>query len=80
MLKIVVNHNKENIIYSYSIGQTFPDINGKLLSIEANGKELLTLLSIKEIPLSNIDNLYLTWNRKHAGSILKLFKEALSKC
>lgn len=78
MLKITTNHNKQDIIYSYSLGQTFPDINGKLIQLEINGKELSKLLEQKEIPLCSIDTSYLIWHGKAAGSILKLLKETFA--
>ena len=43
MLKIITNHNKQDIIYSYTVGQVFPDIKGKLLRLEISGSELLKL-------------------------------------
>lgn len=76
MLKIFCNHEKQDITYSYTLGQAFPDVKGKLLRVEMNGKELDKLREIKEIPL-NDDAVYLAWNGKQAGHILKLFREVL---
>lgn len=75
MLKIVTNHNKQDITYSFTVGQTFPDIQGKLLRIEINGNELSKLLQEKEIPVCGIDNSYIVWHDRAAGSILKLLRE-----
>ncbi len=77
MLKIVTNHNKQDITYSYTIGQTFPDIKGKLLRIEISGNELSRLLKEKEIPICAIDTSYLIWHDRSAGSVLKLLREIL---
>ena len=49
MLKIMTNHNKQDIIYSYTLGQTFPEVQGKLLQVELSGKELAKLVEEKEI-------------------------------
>lgn len=78
MLKIVTNHNKQDITYSYTVGQTFPDIQGKLISIELSGKELQELLEVREIPVCEIDKSYLIWHGKSAGSVLKSLREVFS--
>jgi hypothetical protein len=75
MLKIVCNHNKEDITHSFTIGQTFPDIKGKLLRIELNGNELMRLIKEREIPVCAIDNSYLIWYDRNAGHILKILRE-----
>lgn len=77
MLKITVNHNKEDITHTYTLGQTFPDVQGKLIQIELSGKELIKLLEVKEIPICSISACYLIWYGKPAGSILKILKEIL---
>lgn len=75
MLKIFTNHNKQDITHSYSLGQVFPDIQGKLLRIELSGSELQKLVQEKEIPICAIDNSYLVWHGKNAGHILKMLRE-----
>jgi hypothetical protein len=57
------------------MGQTFPDIQGKLVSVELSGKELAKLVEEKEIPICAIDTSCLVWHGKSAGSVLKLLKE-----
>lgn len=79
MLKIYTNHNKQDITYSYTLGQAFPDVKGKLLRVELNGKELARLMQEKEIPISNSEYAYLVWDGKQAGHIIKLFREILEK-
>lgn len=75
MLKIYCNHNKQDITYSFTVGQTFPNVEGKLLCIEIGGKELAKLMEAKDIPLAHPDLSHLTWDGKQAGSVLKLLKE-----
>lgn len=75
MIKIFTNHNKQDIVYSFSIGQVFPDILGKLLKIEINGNELLRLNKEKEIPISSIDTSYIIWHNRNAGRIIKILRE-----
>lgn len=77
MVKIVANHNKQEITYSYTIGQTFPTVEGKLIRIEVNGNELSKLMEKKEIPIA-ADNSYLIWHGKQAGGILKILREMFS--
>lgn len=77
MLKIITNHNKQDVTYTYTIGQTFPDIQGKLLQLELSGKELARLVQEKEIPICAIDNSQLIWHGKNAGSVLKMLREIL---
>jgi hypothetical protein len=78
MLKIIANHNKQDITYSFTVGQSFPDIKGKLVSVEVSGKELSKLMEKKEIPLCSVDNSCLIWHGRQAGGILKILKEILS--
>ena len=75
MLKIITNHNKQEVSYSFKIGQKFPDIEGKLISIELSGKELQELLEVREVPVCEIDTAHIVWQGKHAGSALKLLRE-----
>ena len=77
MLKIFTNHNKQDVTYSHTIGQTFPNIEGKLLRVEINGNELAKLAQAKDIPICAIDSSYLVWHGKSAGSVLKLLREIL---
>ena len=77
MLKIVTNHNKQDVIYTYTVGQTFPDIQGKLIQVELSGKELARLVQEKEIPICAIDSSQLIWHGKSAGSVLKMLREIL---
>lgn len=78
MIKIVANHNRQEIVHSYTLGQTFPNVEGKLVSVEISGKELSKLMEKKEIPICITDSSYLIWYGKQAGSILKLLQEILS--
>lgn len=75
MVRIVANHNKQDITHTFTMGQTFPDVQGKLISIEISGKELSKLMEKKEIPICAADSSYLVWHGKQAGGILKLLRE-----
>ncbi len=77
MVKIVSNHKKQDITYTYTLGQTFPAVEGKLLSVEVSGKELSKLMEKKEIPICAADSSYLVWHGKQAGGILKILRELL---
>jgi hypothetical protein len=77
MLKIVTNHNKQDITYSYTLGQTFPEVQGKLLRVELSGGELAKFIQEKEIPICAIDTSYLVWYNKSAGHVLKILREIL---
>ena len=79
MIKIHCNYNKQDIYHQFSEGQTFPAIQGKLISVELNGKELNHLLELKEIPINSINSSHLAWYGKHASGILKLLKELFDK-
>ncbi len=79
MLKIYSNHNKQDITYSFTMGQSFPKIEGKLLRVEINGAELQKLIEVKEIPLYKGKALYLVWNGKEAGRMLKVLREIFDK-
>jgi hypothetical protein len=75
VVKIVSNHNRQDVTYTFTVGRTFPDVQGKLLSVEVNGKELSKLMEKKEIPICAADSSYLAWHGKQAGGILKMLRE-----
>lgn len=75
MLKIVANHQKQEVTHSFTVGQTFPDVKGKLISVEVSGKELIKLMEKKEIPLCSPSNSFLIWHGRRAGSILQTLRE-----
>jgi len=75
MLKIVTNHNKQDITYSFSIGQTFPQIQGRLMRLELSGSELARFVEKKEIPICALDTSQLVWYDRNAGSVLKILRE-----
>lgn len=79
MLKIISNHNKKDINYSFTIGQNFPVIEGKLLRVELSGAELLKYAQEKEIPIHSLDTSCLTWHNRAAGHALKILKEIFCK-
>ncbi|MGI0058753.1 MAG: hypothetical protein ACREBJ_03200 [Nitrosotalea sp.] len=78
MVKIVVNHNKQEVTHSYTLGQTFPDVQGKLLLVEVSGKELTKFLEEKQVPICTIANSSLTWEGKQADGILKILREIMA--
>lgn len=76
MVKIIANVNKQDVIFSFTLGQSFPErLDGKLVSIEINGKELLRLAEVKDIPICSVETAYLIWHGKHAGRLLKNLRE-----
>lgn len=77
MLKILANHNKQDIAYTYTLGQVFPEVHGKLLQVELSGKELARFVQEKEIPICAIDTSCLVWHGKNAGHVLKILREIL---
>jgi hypothetical protein len=74
MIKIYCNHNKQDVIHSFTIGQSFPNVQGKLLRVEIHGNELFKLSEVKELPLNLVATSYLVWHGKHAGRILNFLK------
>jgi len=79
MLKIIANVKKQDVTYSYTLGQSFPTVEGKLISVELSGKELSKLMEKKEIPLCAVDTASLTWHGRHAAHVMKLLRELFDK-
>jgi hypothetical protein len=77
MLKIITNHNKQDVVYSFTLGQNFPNIEGKLLRVELSGAELSKFIQKKEIPICDVDSSYLIWHDGAAGGVLKILREIL---
>jgi hypothetical protein len=77
MLKIVTNHKKQDVTYALSLGQAFPQVEGKLIRLELSGAELSRFIQEKEIPICAIDTSCLVWHGKAAGHVLKILREIL---
>ena len=75
MIKIVANVKRQLQTYSWALGQTLPTIEGKLVSVEVNGRDLARLVETLEIPLCSTENTSLTWHGRHAGRILRTLRE-----
>jgi hypothetical protein len=75
MLKIFANVNRQDVTYSWSFGQVLPQVDGKLLRLEASGNELLRISGKKEIPVAAIDTSCIIWHGRNAGRILNLLRE-----
>ena len=75
MLKISVNVNKQDVALTYSAGQQFPKVDGRLISVEASGKELSAFLAKSETPVFQLDGMTITWRGKHAGRALRTMRE-----
>jgi hypothetical protein len=43
MLRIFANINKQDVIFSWTVGQNILEVNGKIIRIEASSAELLKL-------------------------------------
>jgi len=75
MLKIYVNVNKQDVTLTYSVGQQFPKVEGRLIQVEASGKELAAFLAKSETPVNVVDGMALTWSGKGAGRALRAMRE-----
>jgi len=75
VLKVIVNINRSDVVYARSLGQRLPDLEGKLISVEANGKELLALHERHPVPLNAVDTVSVTWHGRHAARALKTFRQ-----
>lgn len=75
MLKISVNFNQCDGVVSYSVGQRFPEVRGRLVSVEASGKELSAFLARQELPVFPVENMTIAWTGKHAGRALQVMRE-----
>ena len=77
MLKIVSNHKKQDVTYTFTVGQTFPTVEGKLVRVELSGAELAKFIEKKEIPICGVDNSCLVWHGRAAGHVLKILREVM---
>ena len=75
MIKIHANVNKHDVVICFSIGQQFPSAAGRLISVEASGKELAAFLAKSETPINLLDGMSLSWHGKHAGRALRAMRE-----
>lgn len=75
MLKIHVNVNRQDIVLSYSTGQQFPKVEGRLSCVEISGKELQAFLVRNGTPVVSNDGMVISWHGKHAGRALRSMRE-----
>jgi len=75
MLKISVNVNRQDAVLTYSAGQQFPKVEGRLISVEASGKELEAFLVRAEIPVNITAGMAITFHGKAAGRALRTMRE-----
>ena len=70
MLKVHVNANRQDVVLSYTMGQQFPKVEGRLVSVEVSGKELASFLEKNAVPLVHNVGMVIAWHGKHAGRAL----------
>ena len=75
MLRIYVNVRKQDVTLCFSVGQQFPKVEGRLISVEASGKELAAFLAKTETPVNVNDGMTLSWHGKNAGRALRTMRE-----
>ncbi len=75
MIRIYVNINRQDVALSFSIGQRFPKVEGRLISVEASGKELVAFLAKNETPVNVTDGMVLSWHGKSVGRALRTMRE-----
>ena len=79
MLRIYVNVNRQDVTLSFSVGQQFPKVEGRLISVEASGKELATFLAKSETPVNVTEGMVLSWHGKFAGRALQTMRELFDR-
>lgn len=78
MFKIHINVSKQDVVLRCSLDQRFPKVEGRLVSVEAAGKELQALLSRNSVPVFPNDGMVVSWHGKHAGRALTMVRELLA--
>jgi len=74
VIRIYININRQDVALSFSIGQQFPRVEGRLISVEASGKELAAFLAKNETPVNVTDGMVLSWHGKNAGRALRTMR------
>lgn len=75
MIRIFTNVNRQDVVLTYSSGQRFPKIEGKLVSVEASGRELNEFLSKHETPVVPNEGMVIAWHGRHARRALRTMRE-----
>lgn len=75
MLKIRINVSRQDVILSCSLGQQFPKVEGRLVSVEAGGRELQSFLARNSVPVLPNDGMVICWHGKHAGRAMTMMRE-----
>lgn len=75
MLRILTNVGRQDVVLTYSSGQRFPKVEGRLVAVEAGGRELHELLTRQELPVVPNDGMVISWHGKHAGRALRALRE-----
>jgi hypothetical protein len=75
MLVIYTENHRKPISHSFTLGQIFPTIQGKLLKVELSGKELLKYSEAIELPICYSPIMTLVWHPPHVGRLVKSLRE-----
>ncbi len=75
MLRIFTNVDRQDVVLTYSSGQRFPKVEGRLVSVEVGGRELHELLTHGELPVVPNDGMVISWHGKHARRALCRLRE-----
>lgn len=84
MIKITADIDRRRAVLTCTLGGQFPAVNGRLVSLEASGKELVAFLELYQVPIRAIEGMSITWAGRSAGRALRavqaLFASSAGAC
>lgn len=71
MIKITVDIDRRRTVLTCALGGQFPAVNGRLVSLEASGKELAAFLELHQVPVKATEGMSITWAGRSVGRALR---------
>lgn len=71
MVKITADIDRRRVVLTCALGGQFPTVNGRLVSLEASGKELAVFLELHQVPVRVTEGMSITWTGRSAGRALR---------
>lgn len=84
MIKIIADIDRHRTVLTCMLGGQFPAVNGRLVSLEASGKELAAFLELYQVPVRPTQGMSVVWSGRGTGRALRamqaLFASSAAAC
>jgi hypothetical protein len=75
MVKITADIDRRRTVLTCALGGQFPTVHGRLLTLEASGRELAAFLELHQVPIVPAQGMSVTWSGRGIGHALRRMRE-----